>query len=137
MRRTTAERGLPGVLPSLYHIVYRGTCIPPPGRPRGHDPVRRLRYRPVVPMTEDPGPRLRDRPSILLVVAAHLVASLAAAMLLVVLAVAAFDASGPAGVAILTVVQLVPTLVVIPLVSRANTGQARRRALLASQVTGV
>ena len=66
----------------------------------GHRQVRRLRYRPVVPMTEDPGLRLRERPSILLVVAAHLVASLAAAMLLVVLAVAAFDASGPAGVAV-------------------------------------
>ncbi|MET0771858.1 MAG: cyclic nucleotide-binding domain-containing protein [Candidatus Limnocylindrales bacterium] len=85
-----------------------------------------------------PGPRSSGRSSsILLIVAAHLVASLAAAMLLVVLAVAAFEASGPAGVAILTIVQLVPTLVVVPLVSRAATARTRRKALLAAQLVGV
>ena len=58
-------------------------------------------------------------------------------MLLVVLAVAAFDASGPAGVAILTIVQLVPTVMVMPLASRAVTASTRRRALLVSQLVGV
>jgi len=77
------------------------------------------------------------RSAILLIVGAHLVASLAAAMLLVVLAVAAFEASGPAGVAILTIVQLIPTLIVVPLVARTATARTRRRALLLSQVVGV
>lgn len=58
-------------------------------------------------------------------------------MLLVVLAVAAFEASGPAGVAILTIVQLIPTLVVVPLVSRTATARTRRRALIVSHTVGV
>lgn len=73
----------------------------------------------------------------MLIVGAHLVAWLAAAMLLVVLSVAAFESSGPAGVAILTIVLLLPTLVVVPLVSRIATARTRRRALLISHAVGV
>jgi hypothetical protein len=83
------------------------------------------------------GPGSSGRSSILLIVGGHLLASLAAAMLLVVLAVAAFEASGPGGVAILTIVQLIPTLVVVPFLSGTATARTRRRALIVSHTVGV
>ena len=133
MWRTTAGGGLPGMFAwFIPHCLPRYWCK--------HRAALRvgLGYRPNVSSAGAPGPRSPGRSSsIALIVAAHLVASLAAAMLLVVLAVAAFEASGPAGVAILTIVQLVPTLVVVPLVSRTATARTRRRALLAAQVTGM
>ena len=73
---------------------------------------------------------------ILRVQVAYLSVFAASAMLLVALSIVAFERAGAAGVAALTLAQMLPTLLIVPLVSGMGARLPRRRLLLGALMAG-